>query len=78
MDRFFTYAKQWKPARKDTWSTSGVVLRYIENGIENARWSFWWVSIKYIAGKYRMFTVGWPQNSEGRTACPNSTLFHVK
>lgn len=78
MDRFLPMENNGKPARKDTWGASGVVPRYVENGIENAKWSFWCASIKYEGGKYHMFTVGWPENSpEGHAAWPNSILFHA-
>jgi hypothetical protein len=78
MDRFLPMTNNGLPARKDTWGDKAVVPRYVENGIENSKWSFWCASIKYEGGKYHMFTVGWLESSpRGHFTWPNSTLFHA-
>lgn len=78
MDRFLPMTNNGLPARKDTWGAPAVVPRYVENGIENNKWSFWCASIKYDGGKYHMFTVGWRENSpKGHFTWPNSILFHA-
>lgn len=78
MDRFLPMTNNGLPARKDTWGAPAVLPRYVENGIENNKWSFWCASIKYDGGKYHMFTVGWLESSpKGHFTWPNSTLFHA-
>jgi hypothetical protein len=78
MDRFLPMTNNGKPARSDTWGADNVLPRYVENGIENPKWSMWCASIKYDGGQYHMFTVGWPENSpRGHATWPNSTLFHA-
>jgi hypothetical protein len=64
---------------KDVWGVEGVVPRYIDNGIENAQFSFWGGNI--LLGddnKYHLLVCGWPENSaKGHHEWPNSTVFHA-
>lgn len=64
---------------KDVWGAEGVVSRYIDNGIENASFSFWGGNI--LLGddnKYHLLVCGWPENSpKGHHEWPNSTVYHA-
>lgn len=78
MDRFLPMENNGKPASRDTWGAENVLPRYVENGIENSKFSFWCGDIKYDKGKYHMFVVGWPENSpKGHDAWPGSILYRA-
>lgn len=61
----------------DTWGAKGVIPRYIDNGIENRKWSFWGGNIvKGDDGKYHLFVCGWLESSaKGHFEWPNSIVF---
>jgi hypothetical protein len=47
---------------RDTWGAEGVILRYIDNGIENSEVSFWGGNIlRDAAGKYHFFVCDFGQ-----------------
>lgn len=61
----------------DTWGAQGVVPRYVDNGIEDRKWSYWGGNIvKGDDGRYRMFVCGWLENSpKGHGEWANSLVF---
>ena len=63
----------------DTWGAEGVVPRYIDNGIENRKWSYWGGNILHgDDGKYHLFVCGWLESSpKGHHEWPNSIVFHA-
>lgn len=78
MDRFLPMPDQGKLTR-DTWGDTNVLPRYIDNGIENRKWSYWGGNIKLgDDGKYHLFVCGWLESSpKGHATWPNSTVFHA-
>jgi hypothetical protein len=64
---------------KDTWGAEGVVPRYIDNGIENAKFSYWGGNILLgDDGKYHLFICGWPESSpKGHHQWPNSSVYYA-
>lgn len=75
MDRFRSMRDGTLSA--DTWGAKGVIPRYIDNGIENRKWSFWGGNIlKGDDGKYHLFVCGWLESSaKGHHEWPNSIVF---
>jgi hypothetical protein len=63
----------------DTWGAEGVIPRYIDNGIENRKWSYWGGNIKKCEdGKYHLFVCGWLESSpRGHATWPGSTVFNA-
>ena len=63
----------------DTWGAPGVIPRYIDNGIENRKWSFWGGNIlRGEDGKYHFFVCGWLESSpRGHAEWGNSIVFHA-
>jgi hypothetical protein len=48
----------------DTWGAANVIPRYIDNGIEDNKWSYWGGNIlRGEDGKYNLFVCGWLENS---------------
>lgn len=78
MDRFGAMPNVGK-LTSDTWGDKNVVPRYVDNGIENRKWSFWGGNIKQGGdGKYHFFVCGWLESSaKGHNEWPNSTVFHA-
>ncbi|MGY4386088.1 hypothetical protein ACVWYN_003138 [Pedobacter sp. UYP24] len=77
MDLFLPMRNNGK-LTSDTWGAENVVPRYINNGIENKKWSFWCASIKKVGGKYHMFTAAWLESSNrGHAEWPRSITFHA-
>lgn len=64
---------------KDVWGTDSVRLRYVDNGIELPKTSFWGGNILQTSdGQYHLFVCGWPENSpKGHMFWPNSTVYHA-
>jgi hypothetical protein len=64
---------------KDTWGAEGVVPRYIDNGIENRKFSYWGGNIlQGNDGKYHLFVCGWLESSpKGHHEWGNSIVFHA-
>ena len=78
MDRFLPMPNSGK-LTSDTWGAENVVPRYIENGIENRKYSFWGGN-KVLGedGKYHFYVCGWPESSpRGHATWPQSTVFHA-
>ena len=63
----------------DIWGAEGVVPRYVDNGIEDGKWSYWGGNIfKDEAGKYHMFVCRWLESSpKGHMEWPNSIVVHA-
>lgn len=61
------------------WGAEGVQPRFVDNGIEDAHWSYWGGNIKKgTDGKYHLFVCGWPEASpKGHGEWPRSTVFHA-
>jgi hypothetical protein len=61
------------------WGAAGVQPRFVDNGIEDAHWSYWGGNIKKgTDGKYHLFVCGWPEASpKGHAEWPRSTVFHA-
>ncbi len=64
---------------RDTWGAQGVIPRYIYNGIESKKWSYWGGNIKKCEdGKYHLFVCGWLESSpRGHATWPGSTVFNA-
>ncbi|NQU87207.1 MAG: hypothetical protein HQ541_15740 [Mariniphaga sp.] len=78
MDRFLPMPELGK-LTSNTWGAENVLPRYIDNGIESKKWSFWGGNIKLgDDGKYHFFLCGWLENSpRGHATWPNSAVFHA-
>ncbi|MGY5352933.1 glycoside hydrolase family protein [Wenyingzhuangia sp. IMCC45533] len=61
------------------WGAPGVVPRDINNGIEDANWSYWGGNTKLLQdGLYHMFVARWPESAEGgHMAWPLSEVIHA-
>ena len=61
------------------WGAKGVVPRYIDNGIEDRKWSYWGGNIlRGEDGKYHLFVCGWLESSRrGHGEWPNSIVFRA-
>jgi len=77
MDRFLPMPKG--VLSRDTWGADNVLPRYIDNGIENRKWSFWGGNIKLAKdGKYHFYVCGWLESSpKGHGTWGKSTVFHA-
>lgn len=78
MDRFLPMPNIGVLTR-DTWGADNVLPRYIDNGIENRKYSFWGGN-KVLGddGKYHFFVCGWLESSpRGHATWPQSTVFHA-
>lgn len=64
----------------DTWGTDGVKPRYIDNGIEDAEWSYWGGNIfKDEEGTFHLFVCRWREDSpKGHHEWPNSIVVHAE
>lgn len=63
----------------DVWGAKEVVPRYVDNGIESPKISFWGGNVlRTDEGIYHIFVSGWPENSpNGHMFWRNSTVFHA-
>ncbi len=60
---------------KGEWGTKEVLIRYIDNGIEEKEWSYWGGNILEEEGKYHLFICRWPENAQkGHMEWPGSTV----
>lgn len=77
MDRFLPM--KGNVLSSDTWGADCVLLRYVDNGIEDGIWSYWGGNIrKGEDGKYHLFVCGWLECSpKGHMEWPNSYVFHT-
>ena len=77
MDRFLPMP-QGKTAQ-GIWGTDSILNRYVDNGIEDSKISFWGGNIlKTQDGKYHLYVCGWPEDSpRGHMFWGNSTVFHA-
>lgn len=64
---------------RDTWGVDGVIPRYMDNGIEDNKWSYWGGNIlKDARGQHHLFVCGWLENSpRGHGEWGNSLVFHT-
>ena len=78
MDRFLPMPNIGKLTR-DTWGADNVIPRYIDNGIENRKYSFWGGNkVLGYDGKYHFYVCGWLESSpRGHASWPNSIVFHA-
>lgn len=63
----------------DVWGAKNVIPRFVDNGIESKKFSFWGGNIiQTDDGLYHLFVCGWPENSpKGHMFWPKSTVFHA-
>lgn len=63
----------------DTWGATGVIPRYVDNGIEDRKRSYWGGNILTGEdGLYHLFVCGWPEDApEGHFMWPRSTVYHA-
>jgi len=63
----------------DTWGWAAVLPRYVDNGIEEAAWSYWGGNIVVDEnGLYHLFLCRWPENNEkGHMLWPQSEVVHT-
>jgi hypothetical protein len=78
MDRFLPMPSVGK-LTSDTWGGDNVLPRYVDNGIENRKWSFWGGNIKKAEdGKYHFYVCGWLESSpKGHNQWAKSIVFHA-
>lgn len=77
MDRFLPM--KGNQLSSDTWGTSDVRPRYVDNGIEDRVWSYWGGNIrKGEDGKYHLMVCGWLEASpKGHMEWRNSWVFNT-
>ena len=77
MDRF--KAMPNGTLRHDVWGAKDVIPRFVDNGIEDKKISFWGGNIlKDKDGKYNLYVCGWPEDSpNGHMFWPNSTVYRA-
>lgn len=63
----------------NTWGVESVLPRYIDNGIESDKWSYWGGNIvRGDDGLYHLFVCGWLENSpKGHFEWSNSLVFNT-
>lgn len=63
----------------DVWGAKNVIPRFVDNGIESKKLSFWGGNILQTSdGLYHLFVCGWPENSpKGHMFWSKSTVFHA-
>jgi len=78
MDRFLPMPSMGKLS-SDTWGGDNVLPRYVDNGIENRKWSFWGGNIKEGKdGKFHFYVCGWLESSpKGHNQWGKSIVFHA-
>lgn len=61
------------------WGAKEVLPRFVDNGIESDKLSFWGGNIKLDAkGLYHLYVCGWSERmKKGHMYWPNSTVFHT-
>lgn len=66
------------PLRADVWGADHVKPRNASNGLEDAAWSYWCMSVFRHEGKEHMFATRWPNDDpRGHSAWPQSTIVHA-
>ena len=78
MDRFLPMPSIGQLS-SDTWGGNNVLPRYVDNGIENRKWSYWGGNIKKAEdGKYHFYVCGWLESSpKGHNQWGKSIVFHA-
>lgn len=78
MDRFEPMPIMGK-LTSDTWGADGVRPRYVDNGIEEAEWSYWGGNVRVGPdGKYNLYVCRWPENSpKGHMQWRDSDVVHA-
>lgn len=75
MDRFMPM--KGEVLSTDVWGCDGVKPRFIDNGIEDDRFSYWGGNILYRDGEYHLFACGWFENGyRGHQSWSKSIIFH--
>ena len=77
MDRFLPM--EGKDLRSDVWGADSVRPRLLDNGIEDASWSYWGGNIVLgDDGLWHHFVAAWPEASpKGHMYWPNSWVIHA-
>ncbi len=77
MDRFLPMPDG--ELKVNVWGAKDVIPRFIDNGIEDPKISFWGGNIlKDENGLYHLYVCGWPEDSpKGHMFWPNSTVYHT-
>lgn len=77
MDRFLPM--KGNNLSSETWGTSTVRPRYVDNGIEDCIWSYWGGNIRKAEdGKYHLMVCGWLEASpKGHMEWSNSWVFNT-
>ena len=78
MDRFLPMPVQGR-LTDDTWGDDNVRPRYVDNGLEDNKWSYWGGNaLPGEDGKYHLFVCRWLENSErGHHQWRNSIVVHA-
>ena len=65
--------------RSDVWGGDNVKPRNVDNGIEDAKWSYWCMSVhREPDGREHLFGARWLESSpKGHMSWPNSRAFHA-
>lgn len=78
------YMDRFKPMpdgelKTNVWGAQDVIPRFVDNGIEDPKISFWGGNIlKGDDGLYHLYVCGWAENSpKGHMFWPNSTVYHT-
>lgn len=77
-DRFLPM--QGQNLSSDCWGVNGVKPRLVDNGIEDATWSYWGGNIlRADDGKYHLFVCGWLESSpKGHATWSKSQVFNAE
>lgn len=61
----------------DAWGGTNVLPRNVENGLEDATWSYWCMDVTHgVDGKEHMFACRWPK-AGGHNAWPSSRIVYA-
>ena len=78
------YMDRFKPMpdgelKTNVWGAQDVIPRFVDNGIEDPKISFWGGNIlKGDDGLYHLYGCGWAENSpKGHMFWSNSTVYHT-
>ncbi len=78
MDRFL-FMPDLEGMTSNIWGAKNVIPRDTNNGIEDAKWSYWGGNTRLMDdGKYHMFVCRWAENSpKGHMEWPKSIVVHT-
>ena len=77
MDRFLPM--EGSVLRSDVWGAGYVLPRFVDNGIEDAQWSYWGGNIvQGEDGLWHHFVAAWPEGAiKGHMEWGNSWVIHA-